>query len=116
MVGEGTNSLVLNVLVKREDDNWIGHCLELDIVATSDDINQLKKDMIDLIVAQVDYAFSHDNLEYLFHPAPKEIWMEFYKCKKHEENKISLKKRGNRSFVPPWIIAKMCLAENAYFG
>ena len=69
----------VNVLIKKEGDLWIGHCLELDITATSSAIDDLKSDIKDLIVAQIDYAFSNDNLDYLFHPAPSDIWKEFYK-------------------------------------
>jgi hypothetical protein len=50
----------------------------MDIVATAESFKQVKKDIIDLIKAQIDYAFSHDNLEHLFHPAPKEVWEEFW--------------------------------------
>jgi hypothetical protein len=111
-------SMVFNILAKKTADIWIAHCLELDIVATSASLESLKEEIKDLILTQVDYAFSNDNLENLYHPAPAEVWKEFYKCQNATEDRIKVKsafqvkkKATNRSFVPPWIIAKTCFAQ-----
>jgi len=117
----GTNSIIVNVLAKKENDLWTGHCLEFDIVATADSIDQLKRDMIDLILAQIDYAFSNDNLGNLYHPAPARVWEEFYSCKNQTEEKVRLESHFQndnlpKSFVPPWIIAKTCLLESQSFA
>jgi transcription elongation factor len=56
-------SLTVNILVKKEQGVLVGHCLELDIVATANNMRQLKKDMADLIIAQIDYAFTNNNLQ-----------------------------------------------------
>jgi hypothetical protein len=109
---ETDTSMIFNVLVKREDDLYIAHCLELDIVATSDDKEKVTDDIIDLIQAQVSYAFSNDNLEYLYHPAPLEAWKEFYACKDQIEKKIAMKKvspaKAHNRFIPPWFTARTC--------
>lgn len=115
---ENQTSMTVNILVSKKGDVWMGHCLELDIVGTAPSRDQLKKDMLDLIAAQVDYAFSNNNLDRLYHSAPTEVWEEFYKCKKATEDKIELesqsqKDRDLKTFVPPWIIAKTCLSESA---
>lgn len=110
-------SMVFNCLVWKEGGLWSGHCLELDIIATGDSMRAVKDDLGDLILAQVDYAFSNDNLDNLYHPAPPDIWKEFYKCKTQSEKKMLLKsgfvkkKDSLQTFVPPWIIAKTCLAQ-----
>jgi hypothetical protein len=107
-------SMVFNVLARRKGDMWIAHCLELDVVTTAESVENLKKDMEDLILAQVDYAFSNDNLDNLYHPAPPEVWKSFYKCKDHTEDRIPIKssfRSGKKTFVPPWIIAKTCFAQ-----
>jgi hypothetical protein len=109
-----SNSMIFNLLAKKEKDLWIGHCLELDIVATADSLEVLKKDLTDLIIVQVDYAFSNNNLENLYHPAPSEVWEEFFKCRPETEEEIEVHSefqddRPLKSFVPPWIIAKTCL-------
>ena len=110
-------SMIFNVLVKKDNDLYIAHCLELDIVATSKDLEEVKTDIVDLIKAQVDYAFSHDNLDYLYHPAPSEIWQEFYACKEEQvEQRINIKSKfGEKTeqFVPPWIIARTCTSLGA---
>jgi hypothetical protein len=78
----------VNVLAKKEGSVWIGHCLELDIVATANSIEELKSDLDKLIIAQIDYAFSNDNLDFLYHPAPPDVWKEFFSCKDQVEDRI----------------------------
>ena len=73
-----TISMVFNILAKKEGESWIAHCLELDIVATAQSLETVKGEMKDLILAQVDYAFSNDNLENLYRPAPAEVWKAFF--------------------------------------
>jgi hypothetical protein len=107
-------SMVFNVLIKKDADLYIAHCLELDIVATSEDFGQAKNDIVDLIKAQVNYAFSNDNLAYLYHPAPSEVWQEFYACKNQTEEKIDIESifenKNLERFIPPLIIARTCKA------
>jgi len=107
-------SFTVSVLFKKEGVEWIGHCLELDIVQTGTNLRTLKADMKDLIIAQVFYAFKNDNLDYLFHPAPPEVWKEFFGCKKMDETKYKLnvpeKKTG---VIPPWVIANICKSESS---
>jgi hypothetical protein len=108
--------MVFNILVKKDADLYIAHCLELDIVATSSDFGKVKKDMVDLIKAQINYAFSNNNLDYLYHPAPSEVWQEFYACKNQSEQKIDIKSffenKKIEHFVPPWIIARTCISKS----
>jgi len=101
--------VTFNVLIKEEDDILVAHCLELDIVATADSLKQVKEDISSLIIAQIDYAFSNNNLEHLFHPASQEVWSEFFSCKKKaikERHKIEPSFQKDVSSVPPppWII------------
>jgi len=106
------NMMTFNILAKKEEGIWVAHCLELDIVATAKTLSVLKKEIVDLIITQVDYAFSNDNLDNLYHPAPQEIWKEFYKCKRSIGKKIRMKSEfKDKSFVPPWIIANTCFAH-----
>jgi len=64
----------LDILIKRVDDYYQAHCLQFDIVATSDSLGEVRKDIIDLCRAHIENAYEYDNLEYLFSPAPKEVW------------------------------------------
>ena len=118
MKNQSSNSMIFNLLAKKEKGLWIGHCLELDIVATANSLEVLKKDLADLITAQVDYAFSNNNLENLYHPAPPEVWEEFFRCSPEAEEIIEVHSefqddRPLKSFVPPWIIAKTCLSRES---
>lgn len=103
--------MVFNVLVKQEDDLFVAHCLELDVVTASKRRGKVLSDIKDLIIAQVDYAFSNNNLDYLYRSAPPEVWKEFYDCKKliEEETVRELFQTKTRGpFLPPWIVARMC--------
>lgn len=83
-------SMVFNCLIKKENKTFIAHCLELDIVAVGASPEKAKNDLKDLILSQVDYAFSNDNLNNLYHPAPLAVWKEFYTCETQSEDRIYL--------------------------
>ena len=106
-------AITVNVLVKKEDDIFVAHCLELDIVTTAASSEQVEKDMVSLINAQVSCAFANNNLDNLFHPAPQEVWNKFFACKERIEKKHKVKAvketRVSRSITPPWIITNTCL-------
>ena len=110
---EATNtatSMIFNVLIKKDDNLYIAHCLELDIVTTSKVSNQVMEDIADLIKTQVEYAFSNNNLDYLYRSAPQEVWEEFYRCRERiiEKTIKSLENKLNQPFIPQWIVARMC--------
>ena len=107
------NGMIFNILIKNEEGLFVAHCLELDIVATGETVDQARKDIVALICAQVDFAFSNNNLENLYRAAPKEVWEEFFTCKelikkKYKIDRAFTKKGVTPSFVPPWIIANTC--------
>ena len=58
----------------------MAHCLELGLIAVTDSRESAEQDIMDVIEAHVRYAVENDNLEYMYHPAPKEIWDEFFAC------------------------------------
>jgi len=73
--------LAFNVLVNFEDGLWVAHCLELDIVATGDSPKEAADDIRELIQAQVSSAMVNDNMDNLYHPAPREVWAAFTKAR-----------------------------------
>ena len=77
---KSSTSMIFNVLIKKEGNLFLAHCLELDLVAAAKTFSRVKKEMRDIIETQVDYAFSNDNLDHLYKPAPSEVWREFYAC------------------------------------
>ena len=54
-----------SILIREDDALFVAHCLELDIVATGPTLTEAKACIIDLIRAQLDYAFNNDNLDNL---------------------------------------------------
>ncbi len=113
-------SMVFNILIKKEEKDYIAHCLELDIVCSSNNLDKTREEIIDLIKAQIDYAFSNENLEYLYRPAPASVWAEFYACKKQIESKVNIKsefRETPKNFVPPSFIARTCTSsDNACYA
>ena len=68
-----------DVLLYEEDGEWVGHCLQLDLVEAGATRQEAQKNVLDVICAHIEYALSHDNMEHLFHPAPPEVWRQFWK-------------------------------------
>lgn len=101
---------MVNALFYHEGDLLVGHCLELDIVATGKDIEEAKNKMRDLIIAQVRYALENDNMEYLYKPAPPEIWKMFWECKESELTRTSRIPALKKGIVPPTMFLQSCYA------
>jgi hypothetical protein len=102
-----------NILIKKEDGMFVAHCLELDLVAVADSRDQARRECVALICAQIEYAFAHNNLQNLYHPAPQDVWTEFFACKAQDELRYKLESRLEESdhpaaIMPPWLIAKTC--------
>lgn len=115
-----TISFITNILTKKEDGMFVAHCLELDIVAVADSLEAVQEEIVSLICAQLDYAFSNDNLDHLYHPAPPELWQEFYKCKEQVERRYEVisrfKKESIDRIVPPWLITNTCRSDNLCYA
>jgi hypothetical protein len=75
-------SFNLRVLIYQEEDIWIAHCLELDIMTANPKQSIVEKDIFDLIIAQIESAFEHGNLKNIFKPAPPEDWEKLYYASK----------------------------------
>jgi len=91
------------------DEKFIAHCLELDIVTSAPTLDQVQKDIGDLILVQVSFAYENDNLDHLFKPAPKEVWEEFFKTPiETKKTKISKPK------TPPIILSTSSYTSRPY--
>ena len=71
---EGTNRLSFRATVSREAEEWVAHCLDLDLVATGLTPETAMDELAAGVSTQLWYARTHDNFEYLFRPAPAEAW------------------------------------------
>jgi len=79
--GDGmSNSMTFSILLKRENDGYIAHCLELDIVAVSDTMKGANEDIVSLVQAQIEYAFRSNNLDNLYKPAPLSAGEDYFSC------------------------------------
>jgi hypothetical protein len=83
-------SIKLNVLIYKEDGEWVAHCLQMDVIATSTDRSTVEDDIVDLIKAQVEYAIDHDNMSNIFKPAPMEEWEKLSHFQRCEVRKIEI--------------------------
>ena len=79
---EENRRFVFSTLLRRQDDLWIAHCLELDLVAAAPSMQDAETDLLSIIDEQVRYCITNNNMENLFHDAPKELWDEYRECKK----------------------------------
>ncbi len=75
----------LDILIKQVDDYFQAHCLQFDIVTTSDSLEDVRKDIIDLCRSHIENAHEYDNLDHLFSPAPKEVWTEYLAMSRKKE-------------------------------
>lgn len=75
----------LDILIKKEDDYFLAHCLQFDIVTTADTLEEVRKGILDLCHAHIGFSHEHDNLDYLFSPAPKEVWAEYLAMSQKED-------------------------------
>jgi hypothetical protein len=82
----------LDILVKKEEDYYSAHCLQFDLVATDNTPQGAKKAIKDLCIAHIANSIANENMEFLFSPAPQEVWAEYYaslenqKCEVKQES------------------------------
>ena len=74
---EGKWSFVFSILLKKHEDLWVAHCLELDLVVAAPTREEAESDILSIIDEQVRYCITNNNMENLFRDAPKEVWDEF---------------------------------------
>ncbi len=70
----------LHVLIYKEEDNYIAHCLELDMLGDGTTQEEALKTMRNLVEAQIEFHFKQGIEDKLFHPAPAEYWNKLLKA------------------------------------
>jgi hypothetical protein len=70
-------SLHIDGVVYKEADKFLAHALQLDLVVSAQTEGRALKDLLDVCVTQIRYAFENNNFEHLFRPAPPEIWKKW---------------------------------------
>ena len=79
-------SIKLNVLVYEEDNEWIAHCLQMDIVTTNTTKESVQDDIVDLIRAHLVFAIENNNIGNIFKSAPPEDWEKYFNSRASECN------------------------------
>jgi len=80
--------LHLDVLVEKDGNHFIAHCLDLDIVAQGKTEPEARNNLIELIRDQIEFAVENDLEQLLVHPAPPEYWKKFYNIKSVKLRKV----------------------------
>ena len=68
----------LDVLLYREDAQWLAHCLQLDLVEAGGTPEEAEENLAGVIQHHIQWALEDDDMEHLFHPAPPEYWKRFF--------------------------------------
>ena len=85
----------MDVLLYEDEGGWAAHCLQLDLVECADTPETAMGNMLDVIRVHVEYAIENDNVEYLFHPAPPDVWKRFLTSKWVGSQTIHIETRPN---------------------
>lgn len=80
-----------NVVIEQKEGVHVATCLEMGLVATADNEEDLPAIMGKLIHRQLTFAIENDNFQDIFHPADQETWQRlrdaFAKAKAREIRK-----------------------------
>lgn len=71
----------LDVLLYREDGQWVAHCLQLDLVEAGTTATEAEDALAGVIQHHIQWAIEDDDMENLFRPAPPETWKRFFTAK-----------------------------------
>ena len=69
--------LDFQVLIYPEDDFWIAHCLETDLVGEGDTADEAMQTLIDISNVQIQAAIDAGDLASIFSPAPPDLWRAY---------------------------------------
>ncbi len=103
-------SIKLNIVVYKEGEEWVAHCLQMDIVASGRSAKAVEADIIGLIKTQMRFAIDNGNVENLFKPAPSEIWKMIGQARRCDLRSIRLLIPHKKDFIPPVKEVEFCFA------
>lgn len=79
----------LNILIYKENHDWIAHSLEFDMMGISPiSAENAVDELISLMIVQIDFAIKNNNFDNLLTPAPKEFWKKRLFAKKSSYRKL----------------------------
>ncbi len=72
----------LHILGYKENDQYIAHCLEFDIVAAGRTHKEASDNFMELVYSYFQFAMEHNIEQFAWQPAPKIYWDVFNKTHK----------------------------------
>jgi len=69
--------LIFRALIYRDDDWWVAHCLETDVVAEGNTPLRAFENLLSLTDLQIETALEEGDLQSIFRQAPPEILSHF---------------------------------------
>jgi hypothetical protein len=76
-----TKQITFNILLEKNQDIFVAHCLEMGLVATSLDKMDVVSKMTKMIQRQWSFAERHNRLSDVFRPVSNEMWRKFLMTK-----------------------------------
>ena len=92
MRGAKEEKSIVRVLIYREDDYWIAHCLEYDLLGDGKTVRTALKRLMGVIETQISYLKENDLMEQLYHPAPLQYWRRFATARPLPDTELVSKK------------------------
>lgn len=74
----------VSILGYREDDTWVAIALEMDIRGYGDTPEAARKDLLEMLAAQVSYAVQSGHPESVWKRAANEYWRMFEDARRSE--------------------------------
>jgi len=71
-------NICAHVWFDQEDELYLAHCLEFDIVAEGYTEKEAEKNILKAIVNHIVFCVANGNVEKIMNPAPREYWCKFY--------------------------------------
>ncbi len=80
-----------HIIFYPEDEHYVAHCLEFDLVAQGDNVGESSQNLLDAVELQTAYALETGYLENLIQPAPPEFWHMLLKSEDNHEVSTGLR-------------------------
>ena len=77
-IKDDTVIITTHILIEKEDDMFVAHSLEFDLVTDGYTEEEVKRGIIDALVSQVDFCIENSNIDKIIRPAPEKEWQKFY--------------------------------------
>jgi hypothetical protein len=103
----GNADLRLDILIKQEEDYFLAHCLQFDLVVTADTLEEVKKDIIEVCSEHIRFSLENNNAEYLFSPAPKDVWTEYLTMTLKEDCDVNSQSLKNIPCSLPFMVQEV---------